>query len=298
MEQAKDGAKQPVEFHPYSKIDKVLVFAFDRIEEVYKTKNPLTGLPSGFHVLDDMTTGFQPADFVIIGSRPSVGKTILALNMTAHIAFRERRPVAFFSMEMPGIVFAQCLISGESLVEARKMRNGLLIQDDFRRIVDVIGTMLDAPLFLVDESNMKLHDLCLRIRELRAREDVEIVFIDCLERIGFENSLLPRHEQISEISSSLKNLAWELQIPIVLLCELKREISRSEPIFASLGEFVSIERDADLVMFLNRKPQDAEEGSPVDSIPTELIIAKQRNGPMGRIDLVLRSEYMRFVPLA
>ncbi|MCL2193333.1 MAG: AAA family ATPase [Treponema sp.] len=302
MKQSKDGVEQLGEFCPYSKIDKVLAFAFDRIEEVFKTKKSVTGIPSGFYALDDITTGFQPSDFVIIASRPSVGKTTLALNMAAHIAFREHRPVAFFSMETWDAVLAQRLISSEAMVDGKKMRNGFLAAEDFRRILDVTRAMVEAPFFFVDEPNIKFHELCSRIRELRAREGVEIVFIDRLERIDFGNGSLPRHEQISEISRSLKTLAYELRIPIVVLCGLRQETDRSYPTLAGLGDSGPIEQDADLVMFLNRKPspkrkKSGEGESAEDGIPTELVITKQRNGPLGVIDLVLRSKYTRFVPL-
>jgi len=291
----------------YDRISDVLLRTFDRIEEVYRTKNPLTGLLSGFERLDDMTTGFQPSDFIIIGARPSVGKTALALNMAANIAFRKQRPVAFFSLEMPDESLAERLVSAETLVEGKKMKTGYITRDDFRKIIDKIGVISDAPLFIVDAPNMDFLELRSQARKLRAKEGVEIIFIDYLGLIGHRNKMLPRHEQMSEISRSLKSLARELRIPIVVLCQLNREMERSghsqQPTLANIRDSGSIEQDADVVMFLHKKPPpkdkkgEEREELPEGCVPTELIIAKQRNGPVGMIDLVLQSKYTRFVPL-
>jgi len=294
----------------YSKISDVLLRTFDKIEEVYRTKKPLTGLTSGFADLDRMTDGFQPSDFVIIAARPSVGKTALALNMLAHIAFSERRPAAFFSLEMSDELLSTRLISSETLVEGKKLKTGYMTSEDFRRIIDKIGGISDASLFIVDAPNMDFLELRSQARKLRAKEGVEIIFIDYLGLIGHQNKSLPRHEQMSEISRNLKSLARELKIPIVVLCQLNRETERAghgaEPTLANIRDSGSIEQDADVVMFLHKKPppKDKKEGEaaaqevPEGCVPTELIIAKQRNGPTGRVELMMQSRYTRFVPLA
>jgi len=290
----------------FDTLSAVLNRAFDRIEAVYKTKEPLTGLSSGFDKLDEMTTGFQPSDFIVIGARPSVGKTALALNIASHIAFRKNRPVGFFSLEMPDIALAQRLISSEAMVESRKMQNGFLKPEDFRNILRTVGVMSESRLFIVDEPNMKLRDLRTQARKLRSKAEVEIIFIDYLGLIGHENVMLPRHEQISDISRNIKSLARELKIPIVVLCQLNREMERSghsqPPTLANIRDSGSIEQDADLVMFLHRKPpekgkKDGEEAQeqPQEGIPVELIIAKQRNGPVGHINLVMQSKYTKFL---
>ena len=294
--------QQNGECRPYSPLGDVLALAFDKIEEVYRTKNRPTGIPSGFCGLDDITAGFQPANLAVIGSRPSVGKTTIALNMAAHIAIRECRPTAFFSLEMTNVMLAQRLISGEALVDVGKMRNGLLPTGDFRKITDVIAAITEAPLFMADRPNIKLRELCSRIRELRARESVEIVFIDYLGLIDHEDRSLPRHEQVSEFSRALKSLATELKIPIVVLCQLNREMERSAhsrpPSLANIRDSGSIEQDADLVMLLHGKPPSGNEKDGIaKGIPAELIVAKHRNGPVGTVELVLQQEYLRFVPL-
>jgi replicative DNA helicase len=292
----------------FSQIREALGRAFDKIDEAYKTKNTLTGIPSGFDRLDEMTSGFQPSDFIIIGARPSVGKTALALNMAASIAFRHRIPTAFFSLEMSETALAHRLISSEAQVDGNKMRSGFLSPDDFRRILDVMGTMSEAPFYIVDMPNMKLLDLRSQARKLRAQQDVKIIFVDYLGLIGHENNSLPRHEQIGEISRSLKSLARELKIPVVVLCQLNREMERTgqgqSPTLANLRDSGSIEQDADLVMFLHKPHQKVLKSGPneakvppPDVYPTELIIAKQRNGPVGVINLELKPKFARFVPV-
>ena len=292
--------------YTYNRIKDVLLPTFNKIEEVYRTKKPLTGISTGFDKLDEMTTGFQPSNFIVIGARPSIGKTALALNMAAHIASKDRIPVAFFSLEQPDIDLAQRLISSAAQVDGNKMRSGYLTLDDFRRIRDSLGVLCEIPLYIVDVPNMRLFDLRSQARKLRAREGVEIIFVDYLGLIGHENNSLPRHEQISDISRSLKGLARELKIPIVVLCQLNREMERTghgmSPTLANLRDSGSIEQDADLVMFLHRRPLDKsrkaeeEEKKPSgEGYPTELIIAKQRNGPIGMIELMLQSKFTRFV---
>jgi len=291
----------------YNKIDEVLTRTIDKIDEAYRTKKTITGIPTGFDKLDEMTSGFQPSDFVIIGARPSIGKTALALNMAAHIAFKHHIPTAFFSLEMSDVALAQRLISSEARVDGKHLRSGYLSSDDFRNILSVSGKMNEAPFYIVDMPNMKLLDLRSQARKLRAQEKVEIIFVDYLGLIGHENNTLPRHEQISEISRSLKSLARELKIPVVVLCQLNREMERTgqgqPPTLANLRDSGSIEQDADLVLFLHKRPQkvkkegEEEEKSFQEGYPTELIIAKQRNGPVGVIELVLRSKFALFTPL-
>jgi len=192
-------------------------------------------------------------------------------------------------------------------VDGKNLRSGYLSSDDFRNILSVSGKMNEAPFYIVDMPNMKLLDLRSQARKLRAQEKVEIIFVDYLGLIGHENNSLPRHEQISEISRSLKSLARELKIPVVVLCQLNREMERTgqgqPPTLANLRDSGSIEQDADLVLFLHKRPQKAkkdgeeEDHSAFEGYPTELIIAKQRNGPVGVIELVLQSKYALFVPL-
>ena len=287
----------------YRKISEVLRETIVKIEDVMKSKNPITGIPSGFDKLDQYTAGFQREEFIIIGARPSVGKTALALNMASNIAFHQKRPVAFFSLEMSNVALVQRLISSEANVQPQNMRSGFLSSGDYKNIVDAMAVIYETPFHIVDMPNMKLLDLRAQARKMRAQQQVEIIFIDYLGLIGHENNSLPRYEQISEISRSLKSLARELHIPVIVLCQLNRDAQYESPTLANLRDSGSIEQDADLVLFLNReqakksnKDKDKEEQlqAASDIKPTDLIIAKQRNGPIGVVKLNLISKYAKF----
>ena len=231
----------------------IIPLVIEAIEKLYHTRDSFTGVPSGLIELDQMTSGFQKSELIIIGARPSVGKTALALSMAAHIAIKEKIPTAFFSLEMSDMQLMQRLISSESKIPSEKIRSGLLKMSDFQSIQDAAGHIYDAPLYIVDMPNMKLLDLRAMCRRLRAQFNVEIIFIDYLTLISSENSMIPRHEQIAEISRSLKSLARELNIPVVALSQVRRDAEGKRPMLADLRESGSIEQDADVVMFLHRE---------------------------------------------
>jgi replicative DNA helicase len=285
------------------KIRDVLKETIEIIDKAMKSKNPITGISSGFEKLDQMTSGFQPDEFIIIGARPSVGKTALALNMASDISFHQKIPAAFFSLEMSEKALVQRLISSEAMVQAQSIRSGFLSAGDYKRIVDVMGKIYEAPFYIVDMPNMKLLDLRAQARKMRSQQQVQIIFIDYLGLIGHEKNYLARYDQISEISRSLKSLARELHIPVVVLCQLNRDAQWETPTLANLRDSGSIEQDADLVMFLNREPpkktnkDDDKPKLPIDIIPTDLIIAKQRNGPTGIVKLEMVTKFTKFTPM-
>jgi replicative DNA helicase len=275
----------------------IIPLVIEAIEKLYHTRDAFTGVPSGLIELDQMTSGFQKSELIIIGARPSVGKTALALSMAAHIAIKEKIPTAFFSLEMSDMQLMQRLISSESKIPSEKIRTGLLKMSDFQSIQDAAGHIYDAPLYIVDMPNMKLLDLRAMCRRLRAQYKVEIIFIDYLTLISSENTMIPRHEQIAEISRSLKSLARELNIPVVALSQVRRDAEGKRPMLADLRESGSIEQDADVVMFLHRErvttsKDDSDKDKPIE---TELIIAKQRNGPIGDVDILFLPRYTAFV---
>ncbi len=271
--------------------------AIEAIERLYHTRDSFTGVPSGLIELDQMTSGFQKSELIIIGARPSVGKTALAMTMAAHTAVKEKIPTAFFSLEMSDMQLMQRLISQESRIPSEKIRTGLLKMSDFQSIQDAAGYIYDSPLYIVDMPNMKLLDLRAMARRLRAQFEVQIIFIDYLTLITSENSLIPRHEQIAEISRSLKSLARELDIPVVALSQVRRDAEGKKPTLADLRESGSIEQDADVVMFLHReRVSNVKEGADHEqAIDTELIVAKQRNGPIGDIEILFLPRYTKFV---
>jgi replicative DNA helicase len=261
------------------------------ISERYSNKNSFTGVESGFHDLDQMTAGFQPAEMIIIGARPSIGKTAIALSMLQHIAIEKRVPAAFFSLEMSDFQVMSRLVAQVSRIRADKLRTGFLLSDDFAKLQTAAASIYEAPLYIVDTPNMKLLDLRSVARRLRSKEKIEIIFIDYITLIASENSSIPRHEQVAEISRSLKSLARELNIPIVVLSQVARSAEEKAPTLAELRESGSIEQDADVVMFLHRKrtPEENQE-----TIPTELILAKQRNGPTGVVKITFIPHFTKY----
>lgn len=279
----------------YKSVKDLLPDTIKTIEKLFKNKNAFTGVPSGLGDLDSMTSGFQDSELIIIGARPSVGKTALALSMASYIAVKEHIPCAFFSLEMADMAIMQRLVSSEARIASNKIRTGLIKPSDFQALMDAAGRIYEAPLYIIDMPNMKLLDLRTMVRRLVAEKGVKIAFIDYLTLITHENADLPRWEQISSISRSLKALARELKIPIVALSQLKREAEGKSPGLADLRESGSIEQDADLIMFLHRDREldkKRDEQSPV--IETQLIVAKQRNGPVGTTAIAFLPAYTRF----
>ncbi|MDR3338449.1 MAG: replicative DNA helicase [Treponema sp.] len=290
----------------YKSVKEIITRTIEAVEKLYYSKSEFTGIPSGFEDLDSITSGFQPAELVIIGARPSIGKTALALAMAANISIRSKIPAAFFTLEMPDQALVLRIISSEANIESQALRAGskFLKPSSFNKLVDAAGKIYDAPLYIVDMPNMKLLDLRTQARRLRSQEKVEIIFIDYLTLISTENYQIPRHEQVAEISRSLKSLARELGIPIVALSQLSREVDKrtktgpGRPVLADLRESGSIEQDADMVLFLHRERETDKEQSNTDpggDKPTELIVAKNRNGPTGIVNIRFLSKFTKFV---
>ena len=263
----------------------------DAIERLYHSSGSYTGIPSGFPDLDNLTSGFQNSEFVVIGARPSVGKTALALTMAANISVQQRKPVGFFTLEMSAVALMQRLLAAEARLDSNRIRSGMLRPSDFHKITDAAGRLYDAPLFIEDSPNLKLLDLRAQARRMKSNHSIEIVFIDYLTLISSENQELPRHEQIAEISRSLKALARELDVPVLALSQVRRETEGKLPTLADLRESGSIEQDADVVMFLHRERGTDEN---LNERETDLIVAKQRNGPVGKLNLTFFPEYTTF----
>ena len=245
-----------------------------------------------------MTSGFQDSELIIIGARPSMGKTAMALSMIQNIAIKEKIPAALFSLEMSDKQIMQRLLAAQGRIPSQKIRTGLLTMQELQRMQDAAGVIYDAPLYIVDTPNMKLLDLRALARRMKIQCGIKIIFIDYITLIKSENTLVPRHEQIAEISRSLKSLARELNIPVVALSQVRRDAEGQEPTLADLRESGSIEQDADVVMFIHRERQknQNQENAPKEimGIPTKLIVAKQRNGPIGDVEVVFLPSFTRF----
>ncbi|MBR4385060.1 MAG: replicative DNA helicase [Treponema sp.] len=261
----------------------------------YKNKDSCSGIPTGFTQLDSMTSGFQNSEMIIIGARPSMGKTAMALSMMQHIAIEKRIPCGFFSLEMSAEQIGQRILSQVARIPGTKLRSGMLKTEDFKKLQDAATICFDAPLHIVDTPNMKLLDLRAMARRMRVNQKVQIIFIDYIGLITSEHEEAPVYEQQSAISKSLKSLARELEIPVVVLCQVARTAEGDEPNLAQLRGSGSIEQDADMVMFIHgdrKKQQEGEAFNPV--MDRKLIVAKQRNGPIGDVELLFLSSYTKF----
>lgn len=283
----------------YKQAKEIVNQTINAIEKLYKTKDDYTGIPSGFSELDKMLSGFQNSEFIVIGARPSVGKTALALTMAANMAIHRGIHVGFFTLEMSDMAIMQRLIASEARIGSNRIRTGMLRPADFRSLTDAAGRIYEAKLWISDTPGMRLLDLRAQARRMKSQLGVQIIFLDYISLVNNENSDLPRHEQIAEISRSLKALARELEIPVVALSQVTRDVEGKRPTLASIRESGSIEQDADVVIFLHRnRGEQAEDPEHADNIETELIVAKQRNGPVGTVRIAFVPQYTRFEALA
>jgi len=268
----------------------VMVKEIELIEARFNSSNQYTGVPTGFAKLDSYTSGFQNSELIIIGARPSIGKTALALSMMQYIAVDKQIPCGFFSLEMPHESIGMRILAQEARVSMQKIRSGRLKIDDVKKIQEAAGRWFDAPFYIVDTPNMRLLDLRAMARRMVVNQHVKIIFIDYIGLITTEDTSAPVYEQVSEISKSLKALARELEIPIVALCQVARDAEGKEPNLAQLRGSGSIEQDADVVMFLDRN-RLKEETAIQDA---KIILAKQRNGATGDVPIVFVPAYSKF----
>lgn len=264
------------------------------IQQQYHNHDSYSGIPCGFTRLDSMTSGFQKSELSIIGARPSMGKTAMALSMMENIAVNNKIPCGFFSLEMSFEQIGQRLLSQVARIPGHKIRSGMMKLDDLQKINDAAGRVFDAPIYIVDTPNMQLLDLRAMARRMVQSRQVQIIFIDYIGLISTQNPSAPVYEQVSEISKSLKSLARELNIPVVALCQVARDAEGNEPTLAQLRGSGSIEQDADVVMFIHRERKKTEEGEMEPVQDAKLIVAKQRNGPIGDVNLLFLSSYTKF----
>src|SRR6056297_9019 len=281
----------------YRGVHDIIAETIEAIERLYHTKDSYTGVPTGFSDLDNMTSGFQKSEFIVIGARPSVGKTALALTMAANMAIHRKVSIGFFTLEMADMALMQRLLSSEARINSEKLRTGMLRPADFHNLTEAAGRIYEAPLYIDDTPNIKLLDLRAQARRMKSKEDIQALFIDYIGLIEPENkSNVPRHEQVAEISRSIKSLARELQIPIICLSQVGRQSEGKPPTLADLRESGSIEQDADVVLFLHREREDtrdSREGN-AGNVETDLVVAKQRNGPVGTVKLAFLPSYTKF----
>ncbi len=284
----------------FTRIKELLWPTMERIEALQRGGKSITGVPSGFSDLDELTSGFQPSDLIVVAARPSMGKTAFILNIAQHAAIEHNVPVALFSLEMSKESLVQRMLTGEARVDAQKLRKGMLRDDDFPRLARAAGILAQAPIFIDDSPGITLLEMRSAARRLRADANIGLVVVDYLQLIQSTVNAENRTQEISQISRSLKALAKELAVPVVALSQLSRATEQrtdKRPQLSDLRESGAIEQDADLVMFIYRQemyegPTD-KDGNSLEG-RAEVIVGKQRNGPTGIVNLFFHKSYTRF----
>lgn len=282
-------------------IKSILVRAVEKIDALYHSGESITGLATGLSDLDEMTSGLQPSDLVIVAGRPSMGKTTLVMNMAEHAAIKAGKPVLVFSMEMPSDSLAMRMMSSLGRIDQHRIRTGKLDDDDWPRVTSAVHMLSEAPLFIDDQGGLSPGEMRARARRLaKEHGSLGLIVVDYLQLMkapGF--SADNRTAEISEISRSLKSLAKELQVPVIALSQLNRSLEQradKRPVMSDLRESGAIEQDADLICFIYRD-EVYNEDSP-DKGVAEIIIAKQRNGPIGKVRVAFIGKFTRFEDLA
>ena len=285
----------------YVPIKQVVLNALDKIEKVSKSKGTVTGIPTGFIDLDYKLSGFQPSDFILIAARPSMGKTAFVLNIAQYMAFKKNKAVAIFSLEMSKEQLVNRLFSLESQVDAQSLRTGNMKDSDWEKLIEGAGIIGQSKLIIDDTPGISISELRSKCRKYKLEHGLDIIIIDYLQLMtgSVGRSSESRQQEVSDISRQLKGLARELNVPVVSLSQLSRAVeSRPDkrPMLSDLRESGAIEQDADVVMFIYRDEyynKDSEFKK-----QAEIIIAKQRNGPVGTVNLAWLGEYTKFANLS
>jgi replicative DNA helicase len=299
FEIAEEGARGKEGFVGIQPLLKQVV---ERIELLYSQDNPsnVTGIASGFHDLDQKTSGFQPGDLIIVAGRPSMGKTAFSLNIAEHVALELNKPVAVFSMEMGGAQLAMRMLGSVGKLDQHKVRTGRLDDDDWPKLTHALGKLNEAPIYIDETAALNALELRARARRLyRQYGELGLIVVDYLQLMSSTGQGENRATEISEISRALKGLAKELKVPLIALSQLNRSLEQrpnKRPVMSDLRESGAIEQDADVILFIYRdevyNPDSPDKGI------AEIIIGKQRNGPIGKVDLAFLGQYTCFESLA
>ncbi len=280
----------------FTSIQELLSRSIDRIEELYESKEAITGIPTGFSDIDAMTSGLQPGDLVIVAGRPSMGKTSFAMNIAEYVSVEKQLPVAIFSLEMPGEQLAMRMLASLGRINSNKIRTGRLVDEDWPRLNSAVGLLDKAPMFVDDSAGLNTLDLRSRARRIaRDNNNLGLIVVDYLQLMSATETNENRATEISGITRSLKILAKELNVPVVALSQLNRSLEQrpnKRPVMSDLRESGAIEQDADVIFFIYRDEVYNEETE--QKGVAEVIIGKQRNGPIGTTKLTFRGEFTRF----
>lgn len=271
----------------------------ETIDKLYQRKENITGIASGYSDLDVMTAGFQSSDLIVIAGRPSMGKSALAVGMLEHVGLDLKKPCAYFSLEMSKDQLAQRMLCSRARVNSHKVRTGFLSQADWPKLVKAAGLLSESPIYIDDTPGISALELRAKARRLKSRHDIQFLIVDYLQLMRGRSGIENRQQEISEISRSMKALARELEVPVIALSQLSRAVEQRadhRPQLSDLRESGAIEQDADVVMLLLREeyydPTEENQGI------AEVIVAKQRHGPVGTVKLAFLSEYTKFENLA
>ena len=299
LEKAEQGVFQLIKERnggsDFTQIDKIIIDVIDQIEAASKMNTRVTGIPTGFIDLDNMLTGLHGSELILVAARPAMGKTAFVLNIAHEVAVKKKKTTAIFSLEMSKEQLVTRMIAMDSLVNSQKIMTGQLAEDERDKIADSTETIAEAPLFIDDNSAITIADLRSKCRKLKQNNDLSLIIIDYLQLMSTTKHVESRQQFISDMSRSLKVLARELDVPVIALSQLNRAVdSRPDhkPVLADLRESGAIEQDADVVMFIYRddyyNPDTEKKGI------ADIIIAKQRKGSVGSVELVWLQDYTKF----
>ena len=284
----------------YTPIKDILVDSFNQLEELYNRKQHITGVPTGFIDLDYRTAGLHGSEFILIAARPAMGKSAFVLNIAANAALKANIPVAIFSLEMSKEQMVNRILCSEAMVDSNKVRTGKLDEEDWAKLAEAIGPLSETGIYIDDTPGISITEIRAKCRKLKLEKDIGLVIIDYLQLVqgSSRRAQGSREQEIAEISRSLKILAKELDVPVIALSQLSRAVEQRpdhRPMLSDLRESGSIEQDADIVMFLYRDDYYNEDSEKKDI--AEVIIAKQRSGSTGTVDLGWLGSYTKFVNL-
>ena len=284
----------------FDNIRQVVVDVIGDIEAATKTRGRVNGLRTGFKELDNMLTGLHGGELILVAARPSMGKTAFVLNIAHHVAYKERIPVAMFSLEMSSKQLVTRLVAVDSMVDAKSIKTGDLKDGDWTKIIESTNNIANSPIFIMDNSAITISEMRSKCRKLKQQEDIGLIIIDYLQLMSAAGRVESRQLFIAEVSRALKSIARELDVPVIALSQLSRAVdSRPDhkPVLADLRESGAIEQDADVVMFIYRDDYYNPETTEKPGV-AEIIIAKQRNGSTGPIELAWISKYTKFANLS
>ena len=277
-------------------LKKIMSITFEKIEDLYARKAHVTGVPTGYREIDNYTAGFQPANLIIVAARPGMGKTAWCMNIAQNVATKDKKPVGIFSLEMSKAELAQRLLCSEARIDAMRLRTGFLEENDWPRLTRAMNVLCEAPIFIDDTPGLSVMEMRSKARRLKSKSGIELMIIDYIQLIKGSSKTENRNQEISEISRQLKGLSKELDIPIVVISQLSREVEKrvdKRPMLSDLRESGAIEQEADMVIFIYR--DDYYNPHSEKKNKAEVIIAKQRSGPLATVDLIFLKHFTTFV---